>query len=142
MPFTREITPRFSQLDPAGILFFGEVFTICSGVYEDFIRSLGFEWDQWFNSPSQASPVRYAEAEYFKPLEGGHAYAVAVEILALGTSAFEVGYTIGARGVPHCRVRLVHVFIDAKTRTKTSIPEPVREAFTRYGVRPAPESPS
>ncbi len=142
MPFTREITPRFSQLDPAGILFFGEVFTICSGVYEDFIQSLGFEWDQWFSNPASASPVRHAEAEYFKPLEGGQTYEVTVEILTLSTSAFEIGYAIGARGVSHCRVRLVHVFIDAETRTKTPIPTSIREALTRYGVRPAPEAPS
>ncbi len=142
MPFTCEITPRFSQLDPAGILFFGEVFTICSAVYEDFLQTLGFDWQEWFNNPAYASPVRRAEAEYFKPLEGGRAYEVGVGILALGTSSFEVGYVFQRQGTAHCRVRIVHVFIDAASRAKLPIPTSVREAFSRFGVRAAPEAPS
>ncbi|MGI4791012.1 MAG: acyl-CoA thioesterase [Janthinobacterium lividum] len=142
MPFTREITPRFNQLDPAGILFFGEIFTLCSGIYEDFIQSLGFEWKQWFDNPSSASPVRHAEADYLRPLEGGQVYEVRVEILSLGTSSFEVGYTIRKLGITHCVVRLVHVFIDGQTRTKIPVPAAVREAFTKYGIRPVPEAPS
>ena len=142
MPFIREVTPRFSQLDPAGILFFGEVFTICSGVYEDFLSSLGFDWDGWFRSPDAASPVKHAEAEYFKPLEGGQTYEVRVEILKMSTSAFEVGYIFQRLGIHHCYVRLVHVFIDTQGGAKIPIPASVREAFNRYGVRPALEAPS
>lgn len=141
MPFDREITPRFSQLDPAGILFFGEVFTLCSGVYEDFLQFLGFGWNEWFANPASASPVRHADAEYLKPLEGGQVYEVSVAILSLGSSAFEMEYVFQRHGVPHCRVRIVHVFIDPRTRTKIPLPTPVREAFSRYGVRPAPEAP-
>lgn len=138
MSFVCEIVPRFSQLDPAGILFFGEVFTVCSGVYEDFLRSLGFGWEDWFRNPAVASPVRHAQAEYFKPLEGGQTYEAHVEIAALGTSSFEVEYAISRQGACHCRVRIVHVFIDTQARAKIAMPERVREAFTRYGVRPAP----
>lgn len=142
MPFTRDITLRFSQLDPAGILFFGEVFTICSGIYEDFIQFQGFEWGEWFQNATIASPVRHVNAEYLLPLEGGHVYAVSVEIAALGTSSFEVEYVFQRQGFTHCRVRIVHVFIERETRTKIPIPDPVRAAFTRCGVRSASKLPS
>lgn len=137
MSFSREVSLRFHQLDPAGIAFFGEVFALCSGVYEDFIVSLGFGWDEWFRSASLASPVRHAEAEYFKPLGGGQAYTVTVDILKVGTSSFEMGFAFERHGNCHCRVRIVHVFMDVPTRQKAPMPAQVREAFSRYGVRHA-----
>ncbi len=132
MPFMREVTPRFHQLDPAGILFFGEVFALCSGVYEDFIQSLGFGWDEWFRSPALASPVRHAGAEYFAPLQGGQAYQVDVQVLAVGASSFEMGFEVRRKGVLHCRARIVHVFIHAQTRAKAPVPDDVRAAFSRF----------
>ena len=135
MTFIREITPRFSQLDPAGILFFGEVFPICAGVYEDFIQSLGFGWDEWFNHPETASPVKHAEAEYFRPLRGGQVYQVCVDILSLRTSAFEVEFALKQDDNLHCRVRIVHVFISKASGGKIPIPEAVRATFTQTGIR-------
>lgn len=141
MTFIREVTPRFSQLDPAGILFFGEVFPICAGVYEDFVQSLGFVWDEWFNHPETASPVKHAEAEYFKPLRGGQVYAVAVEILSLRTSGFEVEFALTQGETLHCRVQIVHVFIRKATGAKIPIPDAVRAAFTQAGIRAESEAP-
>lgn len=132
MPFMREVTPRFHQLDPAGILFFGEVFTVCSEVYEDFVQSLGFGWNEWFRSPAIASPVRHAEAEYFAPLQGGQAYQVGVQVLGMGASSFEMGFEFWREGVLHCRVRIVHVFIDTQTRAKAPVPDAVRAAFSHF----------
>ncbi len=134
MTFIREISPRFSQLDPAGILFFGEVFPLCAGVYEDFIQSLGFGWDEWFSHPETASPVKHASAEYFRPLRGGQVYEVCVDILSLSTSAFEVEFAIQAEAL-HCRVRIVHVFISKASGAKIPVPDAVREAFMRTGIR-------
>lgn len=142
MTFISEVTPRFSQLDPAGILFFGEVFPICAGVYEDFTQSLGFGWDEWFNHPETASPVKHAEAEYFRPLRGGQVYEVAVEVVSLRTSAFEVEFALTQGEASHCRVRIVHVFISKATGTKIAIPDAVRAAFTRAGIRAESEAPS
>ncbi len=142
MTFIREVTPRFSQLDPAGILFFGEVFPLCAGVYEDFIQSLGFRWADWFNHPETASPVKHAEAEYFKPLRGGQVYEVCVDILSLRTSAFEVQFSLTQGEALHCRVRIVHVFISKATGAKMPIPEAVRAAFMRVGIRAESEAPS
>ena len=142
MTFVRAVTPRFSQLDPAGILFFGEVFPLCAGVYEDFIQSLGFEWDEWFNHPETASPVKHAEAEYFKPLRGGQVYEVAVDVVQLSTSAFKIGFTLTQEKTLHCRVQIVHVFISKTTGAKIPIPEAVRAAFTQAGIRGESEAPS
>ncbi len=142
MTYIREVTPRFSQLDPAGILFFGEVFPMCAGVYEDFIGSLGFGWDEWFNHPEMASPVKHAEAEYFRPLRGGQVYEVNVEIVSLRTSAFEVAFALTQGETLNCRVRIVHVFISKATGAKTAIPDAVRAAFTRAGIREGSEVPS
>lgn len=142
MTFIRTVTPRFSQLDPAGILFFGEVFPLCAGVYEDFVQSLGFGWDEWFNHSETASPVKHAEAEYFRPLRGGQVYEAAVEVVSLRTSSLEVEFTLTQGETLHCRVRIVHVFISKTTGTKIAIPEAVREAFTRAGIRAESEAPS
>lgn len=135
MTFICEITPRFSQLDPAGILFFGEVFPICAGVYEDFLQSLGFGWDEWFRHPETASPVRQANAEYFHPLRGGQVYSVAVEVVSLSTSAFALEYSLRQQDALHCRVRIVHVFISKTSGAKIPVPGKVREALTQAGIR-------
>ena len=135
MIFIREVAPRFSQLDPAGILFFGEVFPLCAGVYEDFIQSLGFGWEDWFSHPETASPVKHAEAEYFKPLRGGQVYDVSVEIVSLRTSAFQVEFMLKRGETLHCRVQIVHVFISKASGAKVPVPDAVREAFMRAGIR-------
>ena len=142
MTFIREVAPRFSQLDPAGILFFGEVFPLCAGVYEDFIQSLGFGWDDWFSHSETASPVKHANAEYFKPLRGGQVYDVSVEIVSLRTSAFQVEFALRQGETLHCRVQIVHVFISKTSGAKMPVPDVVRAAFTRAGIRAESEAPS
>lgn len=139
MTFMRQITPRFHQLDPAGIVFFGGVFTLCSDVWEEFIADAGFTWNEWFASPEAASPVRQATAEYERPLRGGEAYEVQVTIGHIGTSSMEARFAIERQGIIHCRVRLVHVFVDTKKGAKIPVPARVREAFSPH-LAPAGEA--
>ena len=98
--------------------------------------------DEWFSHPETASPVRHANAEYFKPLRGGQVYEVSVEVMSLSVSAFELEYTLRRQETLHCRVRIVHVFISKASGAKIPIPDAVRAAFTRAGIRAESEAPS
>ena len=60
----------FSDGDPAGIVFFANIFEIAHKTLELFKVSEN-SWDSWFNDPKYGWPLRHAEAEFLAPISVG-----------------------------------------------------------------------
>lgn len=60
----------FSDADPAGIVFFANIFNYAHKALELFKASQK-SWDGWFNDPKVGWPLRHAEAEFFAPIRVG-----------------------------------------------------------------------
>lgn len=131
-PFMKSIHLRFRHGDPAGLLFFGNVYEIAHDVYEDFVEHLGIEWKDWFQNPTWAVPIRHSSCEHLLPMQPSVKYKVRVEVDRLGKSSFTLKYVVVKGSRIYAEVSLVHTFFNKSTRTKMSIPSDVRERLEAY----------
>lgn len=91
MPFTRTVTVRFDEADPAGILFYGRILELAHRVFEEFVVSeVVGRWEDWFRTGDFIVPIRHAEATYSRPMRPGKSYLAELAIVRLGESSFEV----------------------------------------------------
>ena len=131
-PFTHTFTLRFHEADPAGIMFFGNVYKLAHNAYEEFLVHLGFELKHWFHNPDWGVPVRQSSCEYFAPLVASRTFGIRVLIEKIGTTSFTLTYDFVADGKTYCQARLVHTFIDIKAMKKRDLPSDVRKRFEAY----------
>ena len=130
--FKKPLAIRFSDCDPAGILFFGNIYQQAHDFYEDFAMSLGYNWKQWFENGEWVVPLRHTSAEHLIPIRPGEAYEMTAEVERIGDSSFTGKYKmLSAMGV-HAEVTLVHTFASATTFKKISIPADVRRRLETY----------
>jgi acyl-CoA thioester hydrolase/1,4-dihydroxy-2-naphthoyl-CoA hydrolase len=126
MSYLSQVKVHFHQVDAAGVLFYGHVFSLAHNIYEEFItQGLGFDWEQWFNNSNWAVPIRHAEADYLQPLLGGHTYNAKIDIIEVGTSSFRLQFLFSEKADDKCMVKTTHVFIDKKMGAKVPIPKNV-----------------
>lgn len=123
---------RFHQVDSVGIVFFGNVFALAHDAYEDFVQHLGFSLKEWFENPEWAVPIRQSGCEYFRPLMQGDELKIQVTVEKLGENSFSLKYGFYRASDLCCEVRLVHVFMNIKTRVKMPMPSLVRERLETY----------
>lgn len=131
-PFKSRIQMRFRNGDPAGIVFFGNVYPLAHDIYEEFVQHLGFEWKQWFKNGEWIVPIRHSSCEHLAPLLPSEAYEVEVTVERIGQSSFTAKYAFTKAGRTHSEVSLVHTFASAKTHTKIPIPSEVFDRLESY----------
>lgn len=117
---------RFRDADPVGILFFARAYEIAHDAYEDFVRSIGFTYREWFENETWGVPIRKSECEHLRPIRPGDIVMTSVKIETLGDSSFTAIYEISASGQVASIVKLTHVFMDLKTKKKMQMPSDVR----------------
>ena len=122
MPLRYTYFVHFDQCDPAGILFFGESFSLAHRSIEKFIETSGIGWDNWFNNELTAFPIRNASCDYFQPVSGGTEIDISIEITDLSKSTVCFGAVAEQSGYKKFRVQSVHTAIDKMSRTKADIP--------------------
>jgi 1,4-dihydroxy-2-naphthoyl-CoA hydrolase len=133
MEFSREVPIRLYDTDAAGFLFFGAQFRIAHEVFEEFVAELGFSVGGVIRERTLLFPVVHAEADYAAPLTVGDRVTVSVGVARIGDSSFAVRYRLALpAGREAGRVELVHVTLDAASRTPVPVPAPLRAALERY----------
>ncbi len=140
MGYEQHFTLPFRSTDMAGQMYFGAAFDLAHDAAEGFVVSLGFDWGDWFASPTLGIPIRHAEADFHRPLKGGAPYRVCVWVARLGRTSVQLAYDIMDGETLYARVRLVHAFLDKSTGRPTEIPAAFRSALAAYEAgQDAPE---
>lgn len=130
--FRKEIQLRFREADPAGILFFGNVFSLAHDCFEDFIQDAGFTWKEWFHTKEYLIPIRHTESNFLKPFRPGEKYTITATVARIGDSSFQMKYVFSQGSNIHADVRMTHTFLEAKSHQKISVPDTVRNRLNRY----------
>ncbi|MBC7421612.1 MAG: acyl-CoA thioesterase [Bdellovibrio sp.] len=117
---------KFHQADPAGIMFFANVFTLAHDAYEAFIQTCGFTWKEWFLDNKYLIPIRHTEADYLRPFLAGETYEIQVRVIEFSSSSFRLQYDFLQGAHKHAVVRMVHTCIDPKTFQKSNLPDVVK----------------
>jgi 4-hydroxybenzoyl-CoA thioesterase len=131
MSFEKSIFANFHLCDPAGILFYGNYAGIQHQVFEDYILTLGFTWQEWFQNPEFGVPLRKLEIDYLHPLFAGHTYKATAKFARLGTTSLDfVVQLFNDNGSLCTTIRTTHVFLNLKRKEKMPIPDDIRRRLT------------
>jgi acyl-CoA thioesterase FadM len=133
--FKKALTPKFHDADPAGIMFFGNVYAKAHGIYEEFVGHLGFTWREWFDNGTWAVPIRHSECEHLAPIFPGMEYQVSCVLDKIGTSSFTMKYIFASAKATHAEVTIVHAFVDPVKKVKCEMPSIVRERLEAYKLK-------
>jgi acyl-CoA thioester hydrolase/1,4-dihydroxy-2-naphthoyl-CoA hydrolase len=135
MTFETEIQIRFRQADPAGILFFGEIFSLAHDCFEEFISETGIGWKTWFHTKDYLVPIRHTDCNYLKPFFAGEKYQIKANVLKFGETSFQMQYVFSKANNIHAKVTMAHAFLDAKTKQKIPVPEQFKLKLSPYLVK-------
>ncbi len=134
--YKKSFTVHFREADPAGIMFFGNIYGIYHDAFEDMISSIGIGWQSYFGTKDYLIPLIKSEAEYRGPLKPGQSYEIHLSFSMIKTSSFEVTGSVldpsSADQKPLLIVKTVHVCLDAQTKAKTSLPSSWEKIFRSY----------
>lgn len=131
-PYLTKAQVHFHQADPAGIMFFGHIYTLAHNAHEQYIEACGYSWKQWFLGTEFLIPIRHSEADYLRPFRAGEFYDIEVGVYSHSKTSFKTKYLFKKDDQIHGIVRLIHTCIDPKTFQKTEIPSEILEKLTKY----------
>ncbi len=131
--FGAPVRVRFSQCDPAGIVYFPRWFDLLNGVVEDwFGQALGLDYRGFHQKRGIGLGYARAEADFLRPGFWDDRLDVFVRVVRVGGAALDLGLT-GFRGdEPVLAARLVIVTTDLSQRCAIPLPEDLRAAAERY----------
>ena len=124
LSYTYSCLVPFHLADPAGIVFFGNVFTLMHQAFEHFvIHTLDCSWNQWFQNSEWIVPIRHAQADYHLPIHAGKPCTIELFVHSISTSSFTLESYIKQEGEICCSIKTIHVFCNRTTKKKIAIPE-------------------
>lgn len=138
MAFTRQIKIHFDDADPAGICFYGNVFSKIHQVYEDFIEELDINAKEWFLNPKLIIPIRHTEANFLKPLFALESYQVQVSPINISDSSFRLLFVIGKKDENHCNIITTHTCFDPVKKEKRLLPDHLRKGLQERLIKVDP----
>lgn len=130
--FQNQIQIKFHEADPAGIMYFANIFTLAHDTFELFIQKTGYTWAEWFKQNKFMIPIRHAECDYLRPFRAGDSYEVNVQVAEFSNSSFKMQYTFKQNENDHAIVHMVHTCLDGQTFKKIALPDEVKQRLTPY----------
>lgn len=125
-------TLTFRECDPAGIMFFGNIFGIAHDAFEEFIVEAGYQYNEWFKQSHFIIPIRHTECDYLAPFRAGQSYDITVSVSSFGTSSFRMKYQFSQNGKPHAVVQMVHSVLEYPSFKKIPLPEMIQSRLAPY----------
>ena len=134
MKYTFKQRINFYDCDPAGIMFYGNVYRLCHSAYEKMIEESIPDEEYWNNS-LYIVPIIKSEASYHKPFLAGETAVVELQVTVLKSSSFELSYTcLNTKGEVCVKVKTVHVFVNKKSSEKIVMPGSISSALKNFTV--------
>jgi len=119
----------FGDTDPAKRIYFARIFEFGHRCLEDFALKKGL-YPSWFGAQVEwGTPVRHAEADYFKPLLPGDEIEVRMFGHKLGKTSFTLRYDIFKKDELMATVKITHVTVNMKTGVTGGVVDSVKRLF-------------
>ncbi|MGE5351213.1 MAG: acyl-CoA thioesterase [Acidobacteriota bacterium] len=130
--FRTEIKINFFDCDPAGIMFFGNIFKITHSAYEEMLQKGDLKRD-YFKDDQYALPLVHSEADFLRPILPGEKVVVKLSVSVLRESSFELSYEVmNPKGEVCARVKTVHVSVTRSNWQKTPLPHDLKECLMNH----------
>lgn len=133
-PFVRERMIRFSDCDPAGIVFFPQYFVMFNGLVEDwFDDALGIRYRDVVIGRRTGLPTVRIEADFRSISRMGDHVALKLEVERLGGKSLTLALRCdGAGDETRMTMRQVLVTTSLDTHRAVEIPPDIRSAIERF----------
>jgi len=127
---------RFSQCDPAGIVFFAAWFEMANAVIEDwFTEELGVDFHALHARRRIGTGFAHAEADFFSPGLMGERIVLTPLVARIGGASYALGLHVHRGEQELVRLNLVTATTDLDARRAVPIPDDLRAALTAYQER-------
>lgn len=139
---------RFSECDPAGIVFFPRFLEMMNDLTEDwFEQGLGIPFDELHFVRRHGVPLVHTRVEFLKACRMGERLVLELRVEALGRSSIVLRIRGLVEGEERLRLRhkLAMVSMEAGRLRATPIPDDYRDRMERYRVpdaAPARDAPT
>lgn len=107
-------------------MWFGNIMSLTHDAFEDFIVNCGFSWQEWFESKEYLIPIRHASIDFLTPFIPGQVYKITAGIESFSNSSFKLNFVYSQNERVHAQVKMVHTFLDAKSKKKVNIPSALK----------------
>lgn len=137
--FVRQRLIRFSDCDPAGIVFFPQVFVMFNALVEDWVNeALGLSYAELLGPRRIGLPTVALQTEFRAPSRHGDRVDLSLDLLRLGSRSLELGLQL--RGADGLRVstRQTLVTTSLDSQRAIGIPDDLRAALLCFQANGEP----
>jgi 4-hydroxybenzoyl-CoA thioesterase len=132
--FRRQRLIRFSDCDPAGIVFYPQYFVMFNGLVEDWVDAMGIGYRHLIAEQRIGLPTVRLEADFRAVSRFGDSVTLALEVERLGTRSLTLALQcVGAGEELRMQMRQVLVTTSLETHRAIDVPAALREAI-RQGL--------
>ena len=140
-PFSYRTTVRFSHTDPSATVYFPRFFEFVQAAAEDwFTIGLGIPFADMIRERGMGQPTAHLECDFTAPSFLGDVLDIAVYLVKIGHSSFELKFIGEAGGEPRFMARSVQVMVSFEDGKPIPLPHDIRTAMEAY--RDAVEAPA
>ena len=133
--FVRARVVRFSECDPAGIVFYPRYFEMMNDLVEDwFADALDVNFKVLINVRGLGIPMARIETEFFKPCMLGDNITLSLRVLRMGLSSVRAEILGAAAGETHFRAEILLVCVTLADKKSIEIPADMRERMGKFLV--------
>ena len=130
--FRRARLIRFSDCDPAGIVFYPQYFVMFIGLVEDWVNAMGVGYQRLISEQRIGLPTVRIEADFRAVSRFGDSVTLGLVVERLGTRSLTLALQcVGAGEELRMQMRQVLVTTSLETHRAIDVPAALREAILR-----------
>ncbi|HWC78140.1 MAG TPA: thioesterase family protein [Blastocatellia bacterium] len=132
--FTIEEHVRWSDIDRAGIIYYGQFQRFFEIAETELFRAVGLPYSKVFDQLEIWLPRVHIEFDFHKPLVLDDLIEVAADVARLGTKSLTLGFEVTRKGEsdPAAEGRVVLVAVDRATFKPVPVPPEIVERLKPY----------
>jgi 4-hydroxybenzoyl-CoA thioesterase len=128
--FRRERLIRFSDCDPAGIVFYPQYFVMFNGLVEDWVNAMGIGYHRLIAEQRVGLPTVRIEADFRAVSRFGDKVSLVLAVERLGARSLTLALRcVDAEGEIRMQMRQVLVTTSLETHRAIDVPEALRAAI-------------
>lgn len=133
-PFSMNVTVRFGDCDPAGIVFYPRYFEMFNNLVEEWCAGgLGLSFRELVMERALGLPTVSVQADFVATSTLGDILTAQLGVQKLGNSSVTLAIRLlGPGGDERVRATLVVVLMDLKKACATRIPDAMRERIALF----------
>lgn len=131
MVFSTQITVNFGDTDPAGLVYFPNIFHYCHIAMERFFEEVcGVSYSKLTGEKKLGFPTAKIDAEFATPLRYGDVIDIEITVPEIGNKSLTLSYIVKNReGVVCAEVSQVVVAMDLSRHASIAIPDSIRKSL-------------